>query len=328
MRAVLRLVAAAVATAALAGGGIGLWLVWPGPGQVGPAVLSVAEGQRFATIADDLAAMGVLRAPLLFRLWARATGQDRNVAWGDYVIQSPITPRALLERLGRPPDPVGQVTIPEGLTVNDTLALLVQHGRGNRQAFEAVLRDPAFLAREGLPPTGAEGYLFPDTYVFPGTLTPERVLREMVARFRTAFDDGLAARGRARGLGPHEVVTLASLIEEETTIPAEQPLVSAVFHNRLRLGMRLQSDPTVLYGRPRADRVITRADLATPTPYNTYLIAGLPPGPIANPGRGALEAAVTPAETDALYFVARGDGSHEFTPTLAAHNAAVARYRR
>jgi UPF0755 protein len=324
----LRLVVAAVSAALLAAAGIGFWLVSPGPGQIGPIVLSVAEGQRFATIADDLAALGVVRAPLLFRLWARATGQDRNVAWGDYVIQPPITPQALLDRLGRPPDPVGQVTIPEGLTVDDTIALLVQHGRGSRQAFEALLRDPAFHAREGLPPTGAEGYLFPDTYVFPGTLAPERILREMIARFRAAFDDDLAARSRALGLGPHEVVILASLIEEETTVPAEQPLVSAVFHNRLRLGMRIQSDPTVLYGRARDDRDITRADLATPTPYNTYLIAGLPPGPIANPGRGALEAAVAPAETDALYFVARGDGSHEFTPTLAAHNAAVARYRR
>jgi UPF0755 protein len=291
-------------------------------------VLGVGEGARFATIADDLERLGVVRSALALRLWARLTGRDRDVEWGDYLFEAPVSALAVLDRLALPPDPIGRMTIPEGLTVDETLALLVQSGHGSREAFARLLADPAFLDREALPVVGAEGYLFPDTYVFPSTMTPERVLHEMLERFRSAFDETLAARGRALGLSPHEIVTLASLVEEETTRAEERRLVSAVFHNRLRRGMRLQSDPTVLYGRPSGDRAITRRDLETPTAHNTYVIAGLPPTPIANPGRAALEAAVDPAETDALYFVARGDGSHEFTSSLAAHNAAVARHQR
>jgi UPF0755 protein len=308
--------------------GAGAWLlVLPGPSAVGPVVLPVAEGERFAQVADDLARLGIVRSAAAVRLWARLTGRDRQLAWGDYVFQPPMTPRAVVDRLGRAPDPIGLVTIPEGLTVDEVIGVLVDHGRGSRESFEWLLRDPDFLGREGVPVTGAEGYLFPDTYLLPSTMPPERILHEMLARFRKEAGPELVARGAARGLTLHQIVTLASLIEEEAKLPEEQRLVSAVFHNRLRLGMRLQSDPTVLYGRPSGDREITRADLERPTPYNTYVIVGLPPGPISNPGRGALEAAVDPAPTEALYFVARGDGSHEFTATLADHNAAVARYR-
>jgi len=191
-----------------------------------------------------------------------------------------------------------------------------------------VLDDPEFLAAENLPPSGAEGYLFPDTYAFPLATPQERMLRAMVKRFREAFDATLARRALALGLSEQQVVTLASLVEEETGRPEERRLIAAVFMNRLRRGMPLQSDPTVLYGRPDDDRKITRADLARPTPYNTYTIPGLPPAPIASPGRASLEAAVDPAPVDYLYFVARGDGTHEFSTTLAAHNTAVARYQK
>jgi UPF0755 protein len=290
--------------------------------------LRVAEGDRFAQVAAELASLDVVRSALVLRLWARLTGRDRQVEWGDYVFQPPVTPLAVVDRLTRPPDPIGRVTIPEGLTVDETLALLVAHGHGTRDAYVTLLRDPRFLVRESLPLPGGEGYLFPDTYSLPSTMSPERILHEMIVRFHRVLTPQLIARGRAHGLTPMEVVTLASLIEEETTLVEEQRLVSAVFHTRLRLGMRLQSDPTVLYGRARDTREISRADLAHPTPPNTYLIPGLPPSPIANPGKGALEAAVDPAASDALYFVARGDGSHEFTTNLAAHNAAVHRFRR
>src|SRR5262249_25233364 len=158
----------------------------------------------------------------------------------------PITPRAVVERLARPPDPVGLVTIPEGLTVDEVIGVLVDHARGSRANFERLLRDPDFLAREGVPVASAEGYLFPDTYLLPSTMPPERILHEMLARFRKEAGPDLVARGTAHGLTLHQIVTLASLIEEEAKLPEEQRLVSAVFHNRLRLGMRLQSDPTVL----------------------------------------------------------------------------------
>jgi UPF0755 protein len=326
-RAGQALAAAAVVAFVTAAAITGL-LVLPGPAKVGPVVLSVAEGEGFAQVATDLASLEVVRSALVLRLWARLTGRDREVEWGDYVFQAPVTPLAVVDRLTRPPDPIGRVTIPEGLTVDETLALLVAHGHGPREAYDTLLRDPRFLVREGLPLPGGEGYLFPDTYLLPSTMSPERVLHEMILRFHRVLTPELIARGRAHGLTPLEVVTLASLIEEETTLADEQRLVSAVFHNRLRLGMRLQSDPTVLYGRGSDDREISRMDLARPTRHNTYVIAGLPPSPIANPGKGALEAAVDPAASDALYFVARGDGSHEFTPNLAAHNAAVHRFLR
>jgi UPF0755 protein len=316
-----------MAVLATAGAIVGL-LVLPGPPYMGPVVLRVAEGEGFAQVASELATLGVIRSALVLRLWARVTGRDREVAWGDYLLQPPVTPLAVIDRLTRPPDPIGRVTIPEGLTVDETVALLVAHGHGSREVYDTLLRDPRFLVRERLPLPGGEGYLFPDTYVLPSTMSPERVLHEMIVRFRRELTPELIARGRAHDLNPHQVVTLASLIEEETTVADEQRLVSAVFHNRLRLGMRLQSDPTVLYGRASEEREISRSDLERPTPHNTYVIAGLPPTPIANPGKGALEAAVDPAATDALYFVARGDGSHEFTSNLDAHNAAVRRFRR
>ena len=324
-----RVIGVAVVLTVVLALGAGVWLlVLPGPSAVGPVVLPVAEGERFVQVADDLARLGIVRSAAAVRVWARLTGRDRQVAWGDYVFQPPLTPRAVVERLAHPPDAVGQVTIPEGLTVDEVIGVLVEHGRGSRASFEGLLRDPEFLAREGVPVAGAEGYLFPDTYLLPSTMPPERILHEMIARFRKEAGPQVVARGAARGLTLHQIVTLASLIEEEAQRPEEQRLVSAVFHNRLRLGMRLQSDPTVLYGRPSGDREITRADLERGTPYNTYVIMGLPPGPISNPGRGALEAAVDPATSNALYFVARGDGSHEFTASLAAHNAAVTRFQR
>ena len=189
-----------------------------------------------------------------------------------------------------------------------------------------MLDDPQFLAAEGLPATGVEGYLFPDTYAFPLAMPTDRLVRAMLQRFRDVTGPTFVRRAADLGIDVHAAVTLASLVEEEAQRPDERRLVAAVFHNRLRRGMPLQSDPTVLYGRQDSNRSITRADLRRPTPYNTYVIAGLPPGPITNPGRAALEAAVDPAPVGYLYFVARGDGSHQFSTTLAEHHAAVARW--
>ena len=324
-----RVVRTALAIAVLAAAAaLAFLLAVAGPAPAGPVLLAVAEGERFESIAGELHRLGLVRSPLVFRAWARLAKRDRGVAWGDYQLTAPVTPIAILERLSLPPDPLGRVTVPEGLTVRETIALLVAKGHGDRAVFDATLADPAFLAREDLPAAGAEGYLFPDTYVFPSTMSPERILQAMVDRFHRQFDPELAERARRLGMTTPQAVTLASLIEEETAVPAERRLVSAVFHNRLRLGMRLQSDPTVLYGREDGDRRISRDDLERPTPHNTYVIAGLPPTPIANPGLSALEAAVDPADVDFLYFVARGDGTHEFSRTLAEHHDAVRRRRR
>ncbi len=329
MRRRLALVAGAAPAAALAAAGsVYVALHRPGPPLAGPVTVSITEGTRFADIAAQLAREGVLRTPRLLTVWARLTGKDRVVHWGEYLITTPLSPLEVLARVTGPPDPLHTITIPEGRTVRDVVAALAAAGFGSEDSFTCLLDDPAFLAAEGLPPEGAEGYLFPDTYAFPLATPQERILRTMIRRFREVFRPELQLRALRLGLTVEQAVVLASLIEEETARPEERPLVAAVFLNRLRRGMPLQSDPTVLYGRPRADRTITTADLRRPTPYNTYTIEGLPPTPIANPGRAALEAAVDPAPVDYLYFVARGDGTHEFSATLAAHNAAVARYQR
>ena len=325
----IRLLAAGVVLAvAVAIAGSAILLRQPGPPRRAPAIVTVEEGERFAEIADDLRRQDVLRHPLPLVLWARLTRQDRAVHWGEYLITTPLSPLELLARLTGPPDPLHPVTVPEGLTVREVVHLLAASGFGSEESFTCLLHDPAFLASEELPPEGVEGYLFPDTYAFPLATPQERIVRSMVRRFRDVFGPPLVLRAAALGLTEQEAVTLASLIEEETARPEERRLVAAVFLNRLRRGMPLQSDPTVLYGRADGSRTLTRADLARPSPYNTYTIGGLPPAPIANPGQAALEAAVDPAPVDYLYFVARGDGTHEFTNTLAAHNAAVRRYLR
>lgn len=326
-RRLLRAVAL-LAGLGLAGGGLAaLSLVVPGPPLPNPVTLYVDEGERFGQVARDLQAQGVVRWALPLVVYARLSGKDRAVRWGEFRFTEPLTPLDALTRLAHPAPVLETVTVPEGLTVRQTIALLARAGLGAEESFLCLLNDPRFLASEGLPPEGAEGYLFPDTYAFPRTMAPERILRTMIAAFRTAFPAELERRAAARGLTAEQAVTLASLIEAETPVPDERRLVSAVFHNRLRAGMRLQSDPTVIYHRTDGDRTITRDDLARPTPHNTYVISGLPPTPIGNPGRASLEAAVDPADVEYVYFVARGDGSHEFTTSLAEHNAAVARYR-
>jgi len=320
---VLVLLALAGATAAVL-----LDLRRPGPPLTAPAAVTIEQGERFADVAADLRRQGVLRHVWPLVAWARVTRRDRAVHWGEYLITTPLTPLELLARVTGPPDALHALTVPEGLTVRETVRLLADGGFGSEESFLCLLDDPAFLASEDLPPVGAEGYLFPETYAFPLATPQERILRTMIHQFRDVFGPALVARAADLGLTEEEAVTLASLVEEETGRPEERRLVSAVFHNRLRRGMPLQSDPTVLYGRPDGSRHLTHADLLRPTPYNTYTIAGLPPAPIANPGRAALEAAVDPAPVDYLYFVARGDGTHEFSSTLGAHNAAVARYLR
>jgi UPF0755 protein len=314
---------------ALAGAAIAAFeLRRPGPPLAAPVTLSIPRGSRFAAIARDLNERGLLRFPRLLALWARLSGRDRDVHWGEYLVTAPMSPLELLTRVTGPPDPLHPITVPEGSTVRQIVSLLSAAGFGAEESFLCLLDDPDFLAAEGFPPEGAEGYLFPDTYAFPLATPQADILRGMLHRFHEVFGPKFELAAARLGFTPAQAVTLGSLVEAEAARADERRLIAAVFVNRLRRGMPLQSDPTVLYGREGSDRTITRDDLHRPTAYNTYVIAGLPPAPIGNPGRAALEAAVDPAPVDYLYFVARGDGTHEFTSTLAAHNAAVARWQR
>lgn len=287
----------------------------------------IREGAGVAEIARRLESAGVVRSALLFRLWARWAGRDRTMQPGTYRFETSTDMNGVLTRLAAGVEPV-EVTIPEGLTVREIADLLAARGLGSAESFRCLAADPEFLLAAGVPGPQLEGFLFPDTYRFIPPEEPSEILATMVRRFHERFDAEHYRRTSDRHLTVNEVLTLASIIEKETGKAAERPLIAAVFANRLRIGMPLQSDPTVIYSLPAFDGNLTRADLAHPSPYNTYVARGLPPGPIANPGLAAIDAALAPADSSALYFVSRNDGSHEFSTTLAEHNRAVARFQR
>lgn len=315
-----------------ASAGVAVWyacreLHTPVPLAAPGAVIFVPPGENFRAVAARLQGAGVVRHPLLLGVWARYRGLDRSVRSGEYHFRGALSPVQVLEQLQQPVEQGRLVTIPEGLTAVQIAALLEEQGYGGRDVFRCAMEDVRLLQELGLPASGIEGYLFPDTYAFEWMTEPPDVIRAMVSRFRRE-SAALAERRGAAGLSEAEMVTLASVIEEETGQADERQLISGVFHNRLRLGMPLQSDPTVIYGRGDGRGPLTRADLADPRPYNTYVHRGLPPGPIANPGRAALQAAIEPAATTALFFVSRNDGSHEFSETLDAHNRAVRQYQK
>jgi UPF0755 protein len=324
-----RLVVCVVVLILLAGGGV-YWawgeLQTPAPLPPGGAMVSVAPGESFRSVCARLQSTGVVRNGWLLRLWARWQGLDRLIRNGDYRFDAPLAPIEVLARLRSPSAALHRVTIPEGSTLHQAATLLAGAGFGGADQFLCLAQDPNFLVELDLPASGLEGYVFPDTYRFAWSASPEDILRTMVGRFREQAS-GLRARRVAAAMSEQEMVTLGSLIEKETGAAPERALVSAVFHNRLRIGMLLQSDPTAIYGREEGGAP-TAADLTVDTPYNTYRNRGLPPGPICNPGRSALEAALSPAAVSYLYFVSRNDGTHEFSTTLDAHNRAVARFQR
>jgi len=293
----------------------------------GGALVSIAPGEGFRTIAHHLEAAGVVRHGWLLSAWARLNQLDRQVRPGDYRFDAALTPLEVLDMLRSPGAALHRVTIPEGSTAAQVAALFAAHGFGGVDTFLCATRDPDLLADLDLPATGVEGYLFPDTYMLSWTATPAQIIRQMVSRFRDVAAE-LEPTRQQRDLSEHAWVTLASIVEKETGAASERALVAAVFHNRLRQHWPLQSDPTVIYGLPSFDGDLTKAQLKQPTRYNTYVNTGLPPGPICNPGQAALAAALQPAPADYLYFVARGDGTHQFSRTLEEHNRAVQKYQR
>lgn len=315
--------------AAVAGGAWYGWRVLNTPVRPpgGGVVVSIQRGTPFRSVAQQLHRAGVLRRPALLVAWARLVGADRSVRSGEYRVSEAVSPLQLLDLLQSPSRALRWVTIPEGFTADQIAGLLEEKKFGGRDVFVSVMRDPFLLAELELPASGVEGYLFPDTYAWEWAMEPEEIVHAMLERFRQESAE-LREQRIAAGLTEHEMVTLASVIERETAKDDERPLISGVFHNRLRIGMPLQSDPTVLYSLGRTTGRLRRSDLENPSPYNTYVRRGLPPGPIANPGRAALHAAIAPEETSALYFVSRNDGSHQFSDSLAEHNRAVNRYQR
>jgi UPF0755 protein len=305
-----------------------IFLTTPGPSVSHPVTIVVKKGASLQMIAQNLHAEGLLTNTHFLTVWARLSGRDRGMKTGEYLFTTPLSPLALLDRLEQGSTLRQAVTIPEGLTLAQIAVLLEKKELGSVESFLCVNADPQFLAGWGLPANSLEGYLYPATYQFSVYASAEEILGTMIARFYAAMDVDMYRRAAELGLSLHELVTFASLVEKETGAAVERPLVAAVFHNRLRKGIRLQCDPTVIYGIKDFDGNITRRHLRTPSPYNTYVIRGLPRGPIANPGLAALQATLYPASNNYLYFVARGDGTHQFSKSLVEHNRAVRRFQK
>jgi len=299
--------------------------VEPFPGVVR---VDVTSGQSFVAVARRLEEAGVVPSARALALWARWKGVDRQIQQGAYRFEAPLSPLEILEKMRSGDALVMRVTIPEGATASDVARILERCGVGTEAEYRKLFVERDFVRSLGIPADAIEGYLFPETYFFSPLEDPRAVVAALTGRFRTAFDAGMQKAAEERGLSVHQVVTLASIVEKETGAAAERPLIAAVFLNRLRRGMPLQADPTVIYGIENFDGNLTRRHLETPTLYNTYTSVGLPAGPIANPGREALRAVVHPAEGEYLYFVSRNDGSHEFSRSLREHNRAVTRFQR
>ena len=296
----------------------------------GGVFVDVRPGDSTRAIAERLEAAGVVREAWTFRFAAWRSGHERALQAGEYFFEEPVSPLAALAKIAAGRVHLKPITFPEGLTLSEMGAIVERWGLASEAEFAAAARRVGLVADLDAEAADLEGYLFPETYSLPRTATVDDLVAAMVARFRVVFDDELRARAAERGLTTRETVTLASIIQRESGNDAEFPLVSAVFNNRLRIGMPLQSDPTTIYALERAGRYdgnLTRANLRFDSPYNTYVHRGLPPGPIAAPGAGVLRAALAPADVSYLYFVSRNDGTHAFADTLSEHNRNVREFQ-
>jgi len=291
-------------------------------------VVEIPRGAALGAVAALLEDAGAIRSARAFRWLARLTGRASALRAGEYELAPELGAAEVLERLASGAVMTHRVVLPEGLRVEEVAARIEAAGLGTAADFIGVARDPANVAAFGVEGASLEGYLFPETYELAKGIPPSEIARLMVDHFLSVWGP-LAPQAKERNLSMHEVVVLASLIEKETGAPEERPLIAAVFLNRLARGMRLETDPAVIYGIADFDGNLRRVHLEDAgNPYNTYLHAGLPPGPIANPGAAALRAVVEPAEADYLYFVARKDGTHQFSRTYGEHVRAVNRFQR
>jgi UPF0755 protein len=290
-------------------------------------VVMVRSGQGFKALSVMLYKKGMILHPVKFRLFARIKGYDKRIKAGEYLFSDAMTPEEILYIMVEGKVLLHRLTIPEGYNLMQIAQAVEAAGFGTEADFLRTATDPEFVHAQGIDAQTFEGYLFPDTYYFTVDATPKDIIRTMIKRFREVFTAAWKGQAKALGMTIHEVITLASIIEKESGIAEELPVISSVFHNRLKRRMRLESDPTVIYGIEDYDGNITRNDLKRPTPYNTYTMKGLPPGPISNTGVKAIEAALYPADTKFFYFVSRKDQTHHFSTNFKEHHRAVRKYQ-
>jgi len=297
------------------------------------ALVILERGEPLKSFLNKLDKKGIRVNPFVFRLYLKLTGHSKDLKAGEYMISTGHSIRTLADTLIKGKIYLRRVVIWEGLDMFDIARLMVREGiLSQEKDFLNATTNPSLLKKMKVPGETAEGFLFPETYRFPRNSPPQRVVEKMVYTFCNRITPTIKEKCHEIGLTLYEAVTLASIIQKETFVKSEMPLVSAVYHNRLKRGMKLQADPTVIYAiklkHGQEKLQLSKRDLAIDSPYNTYRHKGLPPGPICNPGLAALRAAVNPAPVDYLYFVSKGDGTHYFSRTLAEHNRAVWKYIR
>ena len=289
--------------------------------------VDIPRGASFSRVMDLLEAEGLLRQRELFHLLALLRNGTRQIRAGEYEFSGRMSPSEILGKLIRGDVKGYHITVPEGFTAREILGRLLATKLVDEKEFLRLSRNREFLSMLGIEGKSLEGYLFPETYILDRSMDTRTIIRTMVNQFWHHVTPSMRKRSADLGLTVDQWVTLASIIEKETGRKEEMPLIAAVFHNRLKRRMPLQSDPTVIYGMADFDGNLRKQDLLKKTPYNTYLFAGLPPGPIASPGLDALQAALYPTDVAYLYFVSKNDGSHQFSDDLSQHSKAVQKYQ-
>ncbi len=290
--------------------------------------IHIRSGMSFVQILELLEKKGLIQNPWSFHLQARLRGGAKSIQAGVYALKASMPPREIYRRLSEGRVARRTFTIPEGYNVREIARTIRRAKLADEAEILRLSREPSFLRELDIPAASIEGYPFPDTYHFPVGASSKKILEFMVRTMRKKFSPALREQAKAMGFTMHQTLTLASIIEKETSLGSERPLIAAVFINRLKRRMRLQSDPTVIYGLPHFDGNITKKDLRYDSPYNTYLHRGLPPGPIASPGLESIKSALNPAKVKYLYFVATKDGGHRFSRTYREHRRAVNQYQR
>ncbi|MFL5563100.1 MAG: endolytic transglycosylase MltG [Gemmatimonadaceae bacterium] len=297
-------------------------------GGSGTTRVVIPPGATFRVAADSLHRAGVIGSTRLFRFYASIRGHDRRIRAGTYVMSRSMSWPEVVSALTQGTGLIHSITVPEGYSIADIASLLARTLGVAEDSVLAAARDSTTRERLDVPTTTLEGYLFPDTYSFPDGTTGRAAVEAMVRRFEQVWQPEWNAKAEQLALSRHDILTLASIVEKEAKLPAERPVIAAVYLNRLRTGMRLQADPTVQYALGRHSARLYYKDLRVDSPYNTYEHAGLPPGPIASPGRASIIAALEPAAVPYRYFVAHPDGHHEFHVDYQSHERAVAAVRR
>ena len=315
----------------IAGGGLYIYSYGNGPpGTLNEKVIiEIDPGSSFTSISKSLEKNGVLGNERMFYLYAKIKGMQSKAKAGEYMIEPTMSTNEILELLVKGSVINYRITVPEGYNLYQIADILNEKKIIKREEFIKKAKDKKLMSKLNIKSVSFEGYLYPETYFLFKGMKAEEVIKQMVNRFHTVFTDDLKKKSKAKGFTVEEVVTLASVIEKETGNPDERPLISAAFHNRLKKRMRLQSDPTTIYGIFETfDGNLRRKDLRQKTPYNTYRINGLPLGPIANPGIESIKAVLNPAAVDYIYFVSMNNGSHVFAKTLKEHNRNVWKYQK